>query len=180
MIIKVPEKLETERLILNFIDIIDTESIFSCYAQDKEVSKYLAWIPHKSIEQTKKFVQQRINEISENRRYTYTVKSKTKNELIGMVSLKFVTHFRVSFSYLIVRKHWGNGFGAETVSKVIEWCSSKPEIYRIEAFCDENNDHSVKVLFKAGMKKETILKRAGCIPNISEEPGDSIVFSIIK
>ena len=48
--------LETERLVLRELKEEDAESIFNNWAKDKEVTKYLTWEPHQSIETTKKIL----------------------------------------------------------------------------------------------------------------------------
>ena len=39
-------RLKTERLFLRKLALRDVEEIFSSYAQDPEVSRYLPWGPH--------------------------------------------------------------------------------------------------------------------------------------
>ncbi len=48
--------LETPRLILRKISLKDAQDIFD-YAKDPEVSKYLSWEPHKSFEDSVKFIE---------------------------------------------------------------------------------------------------------------------------
>ena len=48
--------LETERLILRRFTIEDAESMFNNWASDDEVTKFLTWPTHKSIEDSKKFI----------------------------------------------------------------------------------------------------------------------------
>ena len=45
-----PEVLETDRLRLRVPTLEDAPEIFLQYAQDPEVTKYLTWRPHQSIE----------------------------------------------------------------------------------------------------------------------------------
>ena len=52
----VPEIIETERLRLRKPKITDAESIFTEYAQDPIVTRYLIWQPHKSIAETNQFL----------------------------------------------------------------------------------------------------------------------------
>lgn len=46
-------KIETERLILRYLNDEDLESVFYNYANDDEVTKYLTWPTHRSLEDTK-------------------------------------------------------------------------------------------------------------------------------
>ena len=46
-------KIETERLILRRFVIEDADDMFNGWCNDPEVSKYLTWPPHGSVEVTK-------------------------------------------------------------------------------------------------------------------------------
>ena len=49
-----PSTFETDRLLLRQPIIKDAIPIFEQYAKDPEVTKYLSWQPHQSINQTDK------------------------------------------------------------------------------------------------------------------------------
>ena len=51
-----PETIETPRLLLRKPIPADAEVIFRTYAQDTEVTRYLVWRPHTSVETTKTFL----------------------------------------------------------------------------------------------------------------------------
>ena len=53
---KASEYIETERLILRRPSPADAEIIFARYANDPDVTRYLGWPCHKSIEQTRSFL----------------------------------------------------------------------------------------------------------------------------
>jgi len=53
-------QLETERLILRRFNISDTQAIFDNWAKDDEVTKYLMWTAHTSIEITKSLQERRM------------------------------------------------------------------------------------------------------------------------
>lgn len=46
-------RLETSRLVLRPFRMEDAEDIFTMWANDDEVTKYLTWNSHKSVEDTK-------------------------------------------------------------------------------------------------------------------------------
>ena len=54
---KLPEQLETERLVLRKPRLDDARDIFEGWAKDREVTRYLTWRPHQRIEETRTFVQ---------------------------------------------------------------------------------------------------------------------------
>src|SRR4051812_9656823 len=53
---KPPETIETARLLLRQPCMEDAEATFTQYAQDPEVTRYLTWRPHASIETTRAFL----------------------------------------------------------------------------------------------------------------------------
>ena len=54
---KPPERIETERLILRKPCMDDAPAIFSAYAQDLVVTRYMTWRPHKNVEETCRIVE---------------------------------------------------------------------------------------------------------------------------
>ena len=51
-----PERIETARLILRRPRAADAPAIFSRYASDVEVTKYLAWRRHRQLSDTAAFL----------------------------------------------------------------------------------------------------------------------------
>ena len=56
-----PDRFETNRLILRPIAPNDAPAIFSGYAQDPEVVRFLVWYPHHSIANTEAYVARRLS-----------------------------------------------------------------------------------------------------------------------
>ncbi len=52
-----PELFTTERLTLRPPRPADAEAIFRAYATDPEVTRYLTWAPHRTVEETRQFVE---------------------------------------------------------------------------------------------------------------------------
>ena len=50
------KEILTERLLLRPPTLADAEQIFARYGQDAEVSRYMSWIPHRTIEDTVTFL----------------------------------------------------------------------------------------------------------------------------
>ena len=52
-----PDSFETSRVRLRPVAVEDAEAIFDAYAQDEEVVRYLIWRPHRSLSETKAYVE---------------------------------------------------------------------------------------------------------------------------
>src|SRR5215470_11140666 len=57
---------------------------------------------------------------------------------------------------------------------------AQPTIYRVWATCDVENEASARLLERAGMEREGVLRRWLVHPNLSEAPRDCFCYSIVK
>lgn len=176
---KMPEQLETERLILRKPCMDDAVAIFDVWAQDREVTRYLTWRPHERIEQTRDFVHSCLAAWEQGTRFPYMITLKETGEVIGMIDPR-IEGPKVAIGYGSARAHWGKGYIPEATRAIIEWAFQQPTIYRVYATTDIENNASRRVLEKVGMQCEGILRKYILHPNISDEPRDSYMYAITK
>ena len=177
--VKPPEILETSRLLLRLPVLDDVDAIFQKHAQDQEVTKYLVWRPHTNIITTKEFIHRCIQCWQDETAFPWIVVRKGDDELVGMIEMR-IDKFSADLGYAIAREYWGNGYATEMTQAVIEWAISQENIFRVWATCDIENTASARVVEKAGMQREGILRRYIIHPNISEEPRNSYCYSFVK
>jgi ribosomal-protein-alanine N-acetyltransferase len=167
------QAIETTRLRLRRPVASDAEVIFSSYAQDVEVTRYLVWKPHGDVETTKHFIAECDLRWASASGFPYAITLKKGDGVpIGMIDLRPKAH-RVEFGFVLARGHWGNGFMPEAISAVASTCLSMPTVYRLEATCDIENRRSARAMEKAGLTCEGTLRRYIIHPNISPQPRDS-------
>ena len=176
---KMPERIETDRLVLRLPHVDDASAVFAGWAQDKEVTHYLTWRPHQRIEQTKQFVQSCILGWEQETRFPYMITLKENNEVIGMIDPR-IEGSKVGIGYVAGRTHWGKGCVPEATRSIIGWAFQQPSIYRVYATTDVENLASQRVLEKVGMQCEGILRKYIVHPNISDIPRDSYMYALIK
>lgn len=173
-----PERIQTERLVLRSYKLSDASEVFDSYAQDIEVTKYLTWRPHHSIEQTKAFVRDRVEAWEKGNDFTWAI-TLNDNALIGGIGLQ-VKDFSANFGYVISKPHWNNGYATEALKSIVQWALTQSRIFRIWAVCDVENKASARVMEKAGLIKEGLLKKYIIHPQISEIPRDCFCYSITR
>ncbi|HZI93331.1 MAG TPA: GNAT family N-acetyltransferase [Patescibacteria group bacterium] len=179
MTVNPPETLTTPRLLLRKPRLTDAESIFEEYARDPEATRYLLFRPHQDIGQTHEFLRTRLANWGGGDELMWGITVKPDDRLVGMIACRFNGH-RVDIGYVIARRLWGNGYMSETVKAVGDWVLEQEGIHRVWAVCDTNNRASARVMEKAGMKREGLLKRWLVHPNISDEPRDCFVYSRVR
>jgi RimJ/RimL family protein N-acetyltransferase len=55
-------------------------------------------------------------------------------------------------------EEWGRGYATEAARYLMDWSFKELNIHRVVAFCHANNDASVRVMEKLGMKKDGRLR----------------------
>jgi RimJ/RimL family protein N-acetyltransferase len=179
MAIKAPESFETERLRLRKPHLQDAQPLFDTYTQDPEVTRYLAWKPHASIDQTLEFLErcQRVWTTGES--CPYVIERRKSGELLGMIELRLEGH-SAGLGYVLAKAHWGKGIMTEAAQALVDWSLAQPDIFRVFAFCDTENVGSARVMEKVGMQREGRMRRYFVHPNLGGEPRDVFMYAKIK
>jgi len=155
--------LETERLILRQFVKSDAEAMFRNWVNDAEVTKYLTWQPHGSIDVTRKISISDISKYEDLSRYQWAVVSKSLNEPIGGINVVKIDETCNCFeiAYRIGKAWWHQGFASEALSSVIKFLFEQVGANRIAAAHDTRNPNSGKVMLKCGMSYEGTLRQSG-------------------
>lgn len=172
--------LESNRLILRRFLLKDAEGMYNNWATDSECCKFLSWDVHKNIDETKSVIQSWINGYDSGS-YNWIVELKDTNEVIGSISAVSVSkkHFTAELGYCYGSKFWGNGYATEALRTVIEYLLKECNFYLIEARHISGNPASGRVMEKAGMHKDAVLRNRR-INKYTGERNDSVIYSIKK
>ena len=174
-----PPHIETARLILRKPVAEDTARIYEAYASDAEVTRYLTWRPHRTLADGEEPSAERLAAWDTGKYFSWVITLRDGGELMGMISARRV-EWRVDLGYVLGRKFWGRGYMTEAARAVIDWALSEPEVFRVWAVCDVENPASARVLEKAGMRREGILRRWALHPNVSDEPRDCLCYAKVR
>lgn len=153
--------------------------MFEGWAQDREVTRYLTWCSHASLEESQAIISRAISAWQNEVRFPYMIALKDSSKVIGMIDPR-IEGPKVGIGYVIGRAHWGKGYMTEATRAIIEWAFQQPPIYRVYATTDVENISSQRVLEKVGMQCEGILRKYIIHPNISDIPRDSYIYAITK
>ena len=113
--------LETERLILRPFEYEDKEAMFYNWTSDIEVTKYLTWSPHQSIEQTFNLLNIWIEQYKKAERINFGIVLKETNELIGGIDVVGYEDGIPIIGYVLSRKYWNCGYMSEACLKLIDF-----------------------------------------------------------
>lgn len=171
--------LETERLVLRRFTIDDSEAVYNNWTSDSEVSKYMRWEHHRSIQETFSKVSDWVKRYANNSFYQWAITLRDSDEPIGAIGLIVVNESDMcgDFGYCISRKYWGKGITTEALREVLRLAFEMVGFNRIESYHSINNPASGKVMKNAGMKFEG-LARQKYKSNVGFE--DCNMYSVIR
>ena len=69
---------------------------------------------------------------------------------------------------------------SEALGEVARWAMRQPGIWRIGAVCDTENLASARVMEKAGLVREGVLRRWLIHPNVGSEPRDCFSYALTR
>jgi len=170
--------LYTKSLILKKMTLKDAEDLFE-YASDPEVTKYVTWAPHKSIDDSIDFLKSVLRRYENNEVSEWGIVYKENNKFIGTCGyvLWVPVHSLAEIAYALSGEYWGKGLMTEAVKEVIKYGFEKMNLNRIYARCFVENIGSQKVLEKVGMKFEGILREQMFIKS---KFSDMKIYSILR
>lgn len=178
---KPPEIIETERLILRKPRMDDAPAVFECWARHPEVTRFLTWRAHTSVSDSEALLRRSIDAWDGATNFRYLLEIKASGMLAGMIELRLEKEsFKTSFGYTGAYQQWGNGYMTEAARACIDWSFQQPNVFRVYATVDVENIASQRVLEKAGMQREGILRRDAMHPNASPEPRDVYMYAIVR
>lgn len=180
MIHKGTTVLETDRLILRKFKIEDAQNMFDNWASNPNVTKFLTWGPHESVEITKMIINDWLKGYEEENYYQWAIEVKEIGEPIGSISVVRIneTVNEVEIGYCIGEKLWHQGYTSEAFKRVIDFLFNEVGAKRICAKHDTDNPNSGRVMLKCGLEREGILRKAG--RNSTNAVCDLAVYSILN
>ena len=159
-----PREYTTERLLLRQPRSDDAPQIFSEYAGDPAVGKFLAWPIHQSLEDTHEFLAFSDSEWSSRPGGPYLIFTRDGSTLLGSTGLAFESGERASTGYVIGKRHWGNGLATEALGAITE-IAIRIRLASLYALCHPDNIASQKVLKKCGFRLTGTVEKGCPFPN---------------
>jgi ribosomal-protein-alanine N-acetyltransferase len=149
--------LETDRLLLRRLEADDLEDVFA-YASDPEVAKHTSWPAHETLQDSREFLNYVLELYKNGEVAPWGVVLEGK-VVCTCGFLEWNRHSsRAEIGYALSSRYWGRGLMTEAVRGVIAFGFRTMNLNRIQGRCEIENIASVRVMEKAGMKLEGVLR----------------------
>lgn len=154
--------LETERLILRPFTEDDAQAVFVGWASDSEVTKYLTWPTHRTVNDSLGFMRYCVQSYQDKTSYQWGMERRDTHELIGNISVVHINEdiAEMGLGWVLSRNYWGQGYMPEAAKRVIGFLFDEVAVNRIFATHDARNLKSGRVMQKVGMKYEGTLRQS--------------------
>lgn len=138
----------------------DAQEMYNNWASDPEVTRFLTWPVHENAAATAALLDLWISEYADETKYNWVMELRDTGEIIGNLSIVSMREDVASMEigYCMSRKWWGQGYMPEALTAVIAYLFTNTDVNRIEAKHDVNNPKSGRVMDKAGMTAEGVLR----------------------
>lgn len=163
---RAPETLRTARLVLARPTVDDAPEIFAGFAGDPEVTRYLGWPRHRSVEDTLEFVRISDETWAGTGAGPYLVRDRA-GDVVGSTGLDVEAHDRASTGYLLAPGARGRGYATEMARAMVALAADLG-VRRLTALCHPANRASARVLARAGFVLDEVLAHHLVFPNLDE------------
>jgi ribosomal-protein-alanine N-acetyltransferase len=152
--------LMTVRLVLRPLRSDDASDVFH-YAHDPEVTRYTTWDAHRTVEDSRRFIEQTIAAYQRGENAELAMELKEDKKVIGTCGLVSVSaeHCRGELAFAMAKEHWGKHFMGEALKAVLTFAYGPMQLNRIWARVDPDNMNTIRLLRSAGWQFEGTLRQ---------------------
>ena len=171
--------IETHRLILRRFREEDAQEMFENWASDPEVTRYLTWPAHADVSVTRRVLADWIPRYEDGLYFQWAMQLKENGSLIGSIAAVQVDERTeaAEIGYCMGRKYWGRGLMPEALRAVADYLFDTVGVNRAWARHSVMNPKSGRVMAKAGMRKEGVLRGAGLD---NQGIHDDVIYAALK
>ena len=137
---------ETERLILRRFEIGDAEAMYKNWASDSDVTKYLTWPAHTSIDVSRAVLEDWISSYSKDNYYQWAIVLKDHgSDPIGSIAAVHINDDidMIHIGYCLGKTWWHQGIMSEALKAVMNFFFDEVGANRIESRHDPRNPNSI-------------------------------------
>jgi len=143
--------LETSKLILRTAQPFDAQAIYDTWATTPNVTKYMRWRPHKSINETHDFVNACIENESNPQYFDWLFVLRETDKPIGSGGIYWnEKHNMFELGYCLAEQFWGQGFAYEASVAIMSFAKQELNAKQFFACHAAENTNSGKILEKLG------------------------------
>ncbi len=154
-----PVIIKGDRVVLRKLTVADAGDMYE-YAKRKDVTRYLLWEPHQSVDATKRYLKYLQKQYAKGRCFDFAVTLDGK--MIGTVGFAGTDaeNSAAEIGYVINPLYQNNGYATEALGLIKDLAFGRLGIHRVFCRILEGNEPSRRVCEKNGMCEEAFFRSA--------------------
>ena len=160
-----PPTLRTPRLTLRPATVADSAGL-AAIANDMRIAQWLLRMPHPyAPADAEKWISTLASAFDGGEEVVFIISGNgaagapPAGEVMGAIGLRFTAiHRRAELGYWLGVAYWRGGYATEAAQAVVDYGFERGDLDRIHAEHFDGNDASARVLLKAGMTREGVLR----------------------
>ena len=159
-IVREQTPLVTARMLLRPLRAEDASAVFN-YAHDPEVTRYTQWDAHRTIEDSRRLIEQTIAAYQRGENAELAIELKSEKKVIGTCGLINLSadHCRGELVFAMAKEHWGGGIMGEALKAMLAFGYGALQLNRIFAKVDPDNMKTILVLKRDTWQFEGTLRQ---------------------
>ena len=143
--------IETERMILRPLTVVDANDIYERWTSDDRVSKYVRWCTHTSVNDTMEWLKMEESNVLSDKSYQWAFTLKENGYLFGSGGINFNDKEGVfELGYNIMHKYWNKGYTTEAAKAILDFAYNVLKQKEFIAWHATDNPASGGVMKKCG------------------------------
>jgi RimJ/RimL family protein N-acetyltransferase len=151
--------LHTRRLVIRDFEPGDLAAM-RAYASDAEVVEHVLYDARDGAQLGEHLDRVLGSQRNRPRRaWELAIVARRTGRVIGTCDLALVAGREADLGYMLARRHWGRGYATEAATALVAHAFADLGVERVRALVDVANERSRRVLEKAGLRWEALLRR---------------------
>jgi RimJ/RimL family protein N-acetyltransferase len=151
--------LRTRRLLLRDFTTADLPAM-RAYAGDAQVLEHVLYEARDAVQLRRHLDRVLASQSHRPRRaWELAIVVQRTGRVIGTCDLAVAGRREADLGYMLARRHWGHGYATEAASALVDHAFAQLAVERVCALVDVGNERSRRVLEKAGLHWEALLRR---------------------
>lgn len=170
--------LETERLKLRELTLLDAETMFD-YFEKESVIRYFGLDSFQNMDQVKNTIQMFRQRYEEGTVIRWGIELKGTGQLIGTCGFHLINqnHSRAEIGYELDDTYWGKGYASEALQAIVTYGFETMRFIRMAAVVYTENEASHRLLKRAGFQEEGLLRKYMIQNGVAH---DTVIYSLLK
>lgn len=151
--------IKSDKVILRALNKIDKDKILE-WVNDAEIRELTGGIyPVSETEHEKWFENRVLDSVNK----IFAIQPTDSSNIIGIIGMKnvdFINRNAELYIYIGDKQYWGNGYGSESVGKLVEFYFNELNMHRIYLQVFEYNERAIASYRKIGFEKEGMMRES--------------------